>query len=968
MKQCILFFGLVISMVAISSSSQGQPSEFYKQPTNVDEYWRAMQFEIAVGRFDLAAQHLKGLLALNPSEKDLLALEAKHSLVPFLRLRNVERWTPDVVNKEKMKRDAGIAFDKEARENVEKLIKSISDALKKELSNPERITKLAKNLTATPEEAAFAQKELLRSGMDAIPVLLGILQGNPPTDQRAAILDLLPKYDANGVPQLVAALDTRELNLRMDLLKMLRKRRDYLALPFATETDIIPNLWYYTAPLPSHPEELRKLAREMLIGLLSRYPDVDRDSERRLPQWQLAQIARKFLEHKARFSNPTTVTVWKWDGTKATAQPMTVSDAEEYFGLRAAREALTIQPDYPEAQKVFITLALEKHYARQGAGAEPLAKSSPALHAALAAAPYNLIAELLETALTENRVNLAVSLIQILGERTEVRAVRTSEKPFGGTADKPALRSAILQRALDNPDRRIQFAAVDALLRTPSPQGQPRASQIVKILANTLEGGENPGGKPKAMIGDPDRARGEALATIVRQAGFEAEVVRAGKDLIRRLLDKADFDLIILDQHIPGPMLPDVLAQVRADYRTKGTPLMVVASPNQPTTAHPITLLARLAAVVAAVEHIEFVKAVERNPLDPTLESLALRLNGRIDHLKRLVESAGITVSADVLDRLEYLVYLTAPPENMNLPEQLELHRLIIPSRDRHFRMSELLFGEGRGRIAPNEPPFSFSREKTPALADVLARFEAGLKREALDLADIYWRIMQYGQRDKEGRLVQEPIPAVAIRHREIEGRLAHLTAGMKRVRVIPEVFTEYAFREELSGFATFQDPKVAAAEKATNARVALEWLRKMALGELKEYPWTEAEAALRHALQRPELASLAIDAVERLSSKEAQQDLASTLLSNLEPPIRAKAGDALIRHIQQRGVMISPPQRTLILDLAATEANPEVKTRLLALKGILNADSKATGQGLIGYTPPASAPKPEPMEKKEPK
>jgi CheY-like chemotaxis protein len=961
-KHGILFLALVSSVVAVGSA-KGQPSEFYKQPTNVDEYWKALQFEIAVGSFDIAARHISGLLALNPTEKDLLALEAKYSLAAMLRLRNVQRWSPDINSREKMKRDAAIAFDKEARTNVEKLIQLTSDALKKELSNPERITRFAKALVAPiPEEAAFAQKELLRSGSDAIPVLLDILQQSPPSDQRAAILELLPKYEVVVVPQLIAALDTSELNLRMDLLKMLRRRSDYTSLQNSVETDIKPNLWFYTAPIPGHAEELRTLAREMLIGLLSRHPDVDRDSERRLPQYQLVQITLQFLNHKARFTTPGNVAVWKWTANKAVVQQMNTSEAEEYYGLRYARWALTIQPDYAPAQKAFITLALDKHHGRTGGSAEPLAKSSPGLHAALAAAPYDLIADLLQTALDESRVNMAVSLIQILGERTEVRAVRTSEKPVGGTTEKPLLRASLLQRALDHSDRRIQFAAVDALLRTPSPQGQERAAQIVKVLANTLEGGENPGGKPKAMIGDPDRVRGEALGSIMRQVGFEVEVKRVGKDLMRRLQEKADFDLIVLDQHIPGPMLPDLLAQLRADYRTKGIPLMIVASPNTPTTAHPITLLARLAAVVAAEEHIGFEKAVRRDPNDPSLDLLSLRFSGRLDRLKQLVESAGVTVSADVVDRLEYLVYLTTAPEAMGLPEDLEMHRLVIPNRERRSRMLELTTGQGRGRIAAEEPPFSFSREKTPALAEVLARYEAAQKRELLDLADVYWRILQYGQQDKAGVRVQESIPAVAIRYPEIEGRLKHLTVGYKKVRVIPEVFTDYALRDELNDFASFQDPKIAATEKAKNAQVALEWLRKMALGELSGYPWADAEAALRHALQRPEHALLAIDAVERLSSKEAQQDLASVLLSNLDAPIRARAGDALIRHIQQRGLMTSAPQRKLILDLATTETDPAVRIRVLALKGILDADAKAIGKGLIGYTP-APAPAPAPKE-----
>src|SRR5262249_1406343 len=161
-KHRLLFLGLTFSLFGLSAL-HGQQSEFYKQPTNLKEYWRALQFELAVGKYDVAAQHLKGLIDSKPKDAERLELAAKDGPVPSLRLRNVERWSGDKAT------DTGV------RQNVETLIKMVSTALKNELGNPERIAKFARNLVATPEEAAFAQKELARSGVDAIPVLIDLL-------------------------------------------------------------------------------------------------------------------------------------------------------------------------------------------------------------------------------------------------------------------------------------------------------------------------------------------------------------------------------------------------------------------------------------------------------------------------------------------------------------------------------------------------------------------------------------------------------------------------------------------------------------------------------------------------------------------------------------------------------------------------------------------------------------------------
>ena len=949
MRHFILFVGLSASICGLSNL-RAQDSEFYKKPTNTSEYWRAMRFEIGVGKFDIAAAHLKGLLDSKPTDKDLLAIEVKDGLNTFLRLRNIERWSRDK------------AADKEARDNVEILIKAISGALKAELANPERIAKFAKNLTASPEEAAFALKELTRSGVEAVPVLLDMLRANQPAAQRAAILEALPVFDISVVPPLVAALEANEAVLKMELLDSLLKRTDFTSFSARVETDVIPWLWYLSTPLAKNPEPLRKRAREILFGLLDADPNTDRVLEHRLPQWRLAQIARTFLEHKARFSAADQAAVWKWDGEKPVLTPMSHGEAEEFYGLRYARWALEIQSDYSEAQKVFVTLALDKHFGRSGPDAS-LAKSSPGLYAILATAPLDFLTDLLEIYLRENRVPMAVALIHVIGDRTETKAARPSDKLDAPKSVTPDYRPSLLMKALDFPDRRVQFAAVDALLKTPGPHVHQRSATIVKILAGYLQADPpEEGAKPRALIGDADQLRAQSLAAVLRQAGFDAEISRTGKELIRRLQEKMNVDLILLDHHLPLPMMNDTLAQLRADFRTTHIPLLVVASPDVPTTAHPITLLARLAVLAAADEHVDIVKA-QRLSDDYRRDLPSTRFKRRLDTIRKLVESAGVVVSQDVEDRLEYLVFLTTPPGEMFVEQVMERSKLVAPSPDRQNRMTVLLTDPKRGHILAGEAPFSNSRELTPRLGQVVSRYESNLPQEVLDVAKIYWKIMQNGQLDKDGKILQEPLPGVSIRYVDIETKLTRLTKQFKKTKVIPEVFTDEAVREELRGFVTIQDPKQLEADKKNNAKAAMEWLRKMAVGELTGYSVVEAEATLRQQLQKPEFAAMAIDAVSRLASKEAQQDIASVVLGNLDPVIRAQAADALIKGIQQRGKMISDPQKLMLLDKSATEADPEVRNRLLALRGILQPSAKETGARLLGFTP---APPAEAKEKKE--
>ncbi|HKB36944.1 MAG TPA: hypothetical protein VKD72_10850, partial [Gemmataceae bacterium] len=343
------FFALLVAGIAALSSprvSAQDETQFFKKPANAAEYWRAITFEINVGKYEVAADLIRQMVeylgAAEKGDKELLDLEAKVTLVPFLRLRNVERWSRND------------KVDAEARKNLEALIERISGALKRELSDPKRIARFVNALVGPEEEAAFAQKEIRRSGAAAIPVLASILKGKPEADLRGAIVDLLPKLDASTVPPLVAFLDISDPSLKFELLEALRRRPDYMSLQARVETNIIPHLWYLTSPGSKMPESLRSQAASMLAGQLQL------DPEKRLPEAELTALADSLYLHKGTFADPNEVEVWRWDGDQLTMTPTNISAAEEYFGLRYLRWALALRPAFQPALTLFASLATDK--------------------------------------------------------------------------------------------------------------------------------------------------------------------------------------------------------------------------------------------------------------------------------------------------------------------------------------------------------------------------------------------------------------------------------------------------------------------------------------------------------------------------------------------------------------------------------------------------------------------------------
>ena len=71
------------------------------------------------------------------------------------------------------------------------------------------------------------------------------------------------------------------------------------------------------------------------------------------------------------------------------------SQAEEYYGLRFARQALDLDPAYEPAQIVFLSLALDKATERAGLD-QPLEKGSPEIKHLLRSVNPDLLTAVLD--------------------------------------------------------------------------------------------------------------------------------------------------------------------------------------------------------------------------------------------------------------------------------------------------------------------------------------------------------------------------------------------------------------------------------------------------------------------------------------------------------------------------------------------------------------------------------------------
>jgi CheY-like chemotaxis protein len=538
---------LLTLLARVPGAEEDDFRRFFKPPETAPEFWKALKFEISVGKFDLAANHLRGF-AGKATEKDLLQIEEQEGMSAFLRLRSIPEGLRDP-----KERDA-------LRKEVDQLIDKVSAALKKELTDPKRIGKFVKNLSRSPEERAYALVQLQRSGAEAVPYLVAELQGTAGSSAHGAILSALVQLDDAIVPPLLAALDAKDPDLQLDLLEVLRKRG---------QTSAVPALWYLSAG-PAIPDVVRRKATETLSYLLETPPD-------KLPQAKaaLTALAERYYQHQTKFVDPRRVVVWNWDGKKLALPPVTLSatQAEEYYGLRFARQALEIDPAYPPAQVVFLSLALDKAYGPVLDG--PLGQKAPAVKELLTSVNPDLVTTVLDRALTERRLPVILGAVQALGDLSEVSAVRASSSGAPGS----------LLKALNYPDRRVQFAAASAVLRMPGSPAPGASARVIEILRRAAA--SDP--LPKILVGFFEQRRADLVRKTVEDAGYEAVVVHSGRDVLRRLKEASDIDVILIEHSLPLIEMPFLLAQLRSDIDYGLLPLLISAPPQRTL---PLTRLA----------------------------------------------------------------------------------------------------------------------------------------------------------------------------------------------------------------------------------------------------------------------------------------------------------------------------------------------------------------------------------------
>ena len=949
-------FGLAFTGVAFV----GQPSLAQEAakgaPARPAEVYQQFRSHIAEGKYDIAALFLQSLIDSLPPDADqiLLDIEARHGATVFRQLRTIPRWSDDP------------KLDKKARENVELLIKKATDATEKVLRNPARVAKYIRNLGESYEEKQFAELELKRTGDYAIPFMLETLKANLNPAVTAGILETIPKLEFQTMGGWLAGLDGLSPAQQYTVLARMLEREDVLALLTKAQTDLRPYLWHLAASNESPP--LQKYAKEVLEKIVA-------GASKKQPEAELVAAAKVFADRKAPYlgtaasgdGTPSTVPVWTWNATtqkleKQDAVP--VGQADEYFGLRYARWALEKASDYEPAQVLVLSLAAERAMDRGKFG--ELSRTDPTVYRMLADAPSTVLTDLLDRGLVEKRTGLVLALTQVIGDRAE-------KGPASPTASgKPSL----LERGLDYPDPRVQLAAANALLRSTIPVEAKVRTKLIEVLRRAAGTDPTmlPNAKGQALIADPNRQRADDAAILLRALGYETEIFATGRELLKRTSRASDFDIILIDHHIPYPELLDVVSNLRADTRAARRPILVIASSDAPTPPTVDQLLLRFALLIAATEtdpigmpdpYVPDLRKTEEEQARDRKTTQERRDNvfrttvvSRVDRLQRVLETTGLELTSEQQYQLKLRVeQVTAAV----LAAEYPLTKESAPRAYENYLALLRQIG-----IQPSVPAYK-RRVGVDQIMKLIERLELDVAKNKPS-NDKYEALRARVDGDSLGLSVQP------TRDAEAEVRLGKLLRNFAAVRIIAEPVSRFWLESDIN--AAFQNPADRPrdpAEKKAGAKLAVAWLAKMATGEVSGFDAKAASAELIAALRVDETADAAIEGVARFASADSQQGLIVLALTGGRPlPLRSKAADAAIRHSQVNGKLTAQPLIDGIVEQAGKETDPELRGKLLVLKGLLAPNAKNYVNELKNYSPPLipaapmvpAAPMPDPKPK----
>jgi hypothetical protein len=197
-------------------------------------------------------------------------------------------------------------------------------------------------------------------------------------------------------------------------------------------------------------------------------------------------------------------------------------------------------------------------------------------------------------------------------------------------------------------------------------------------------------------------------------------------------------------------------------------------------------------------------------------------------------------------------------------------------------------------------------------------------------------------------------LPVIVLAPKANVAGLERLTARYRNVIVLQETGAAATFQRIFAATLTsgLRQPLTDAERRDDGAR-AMEWLARIARGEISGYDARPASQAVIKGLHTADQVNFAIEAAGSLPGIDMQRELAALVLDqNQQEPLRTKAARELCRHIQTFGLSLNSVQIKNLETLRANAKDAKLRASVALILGSMQPSSALNGERLLGFGP----------------
>jgi hypothetical protein len=408
------------------------------------------------------------------------------------------------------------------------------------LQNPQRMAELIKQLqdpSAEKRSAAFSG--LMEARGAAVAAMIETLADPARAAEHPHIRAALAAMGRGAVDPLLGILDQADPRLKVQIIAILGDMQApalqlFLFQPYFSEKND-------ATVCAAAGAALKKLGgalptKDQAIRLLT---------ENAKNYFNLRRMAPGVVQGK--------VEVWNWNEAQrqCVVASMPAADATRALAARLARDAFGIAPGDSVVVRLYLAAMLEAAAHQKGLS-KPLDEKDAAVAEAKQLGP-KAISEAMAYAMADGRPAAATAAAQILGQ-----IGKAEELLYNGP------QPTALALALQNPDRRLRFAAVKAIVAINPQKPYAGSSYVLPTLAYFASSS----GMRRALLAGANVEDLRKMVPVLSAAGLQAETAQNGREVLRMVVSSPDYELAMIDPGIDKPPINLLLQQLRHDDRS----------------------------------------------------------------------------------------------------------------------------------------------------------------------------------------------------------------------------------------------------------------------------------------------------------------------------------------------------------------------------------------------------------------